>query len=163
VLCHVRRGYPYIPGRETSQLPERDGREREGDRRRSGEVGFVVGGRDISPPDNSPGQFPSQLGQFPPYRSKPNFKIIYIYIHVYTHAYIYTYMHIYIDSCTHVYTHTIHTCIHTYIYTYIQSYIYTYIQSYILTYFGILIHICIHTYIHVYSHTYIQMNMYVCL
>src|SRR6218665_2441923 len=57
----------------------------------------------ILPPDNSP----SQLGQFPPYRSKPNLKITYIHKCMHTCIHIYTYMHIHIDACTHVYT-----CVH---------------------------------------------------
>src|SRR6218665_3855498 len=47
------------------------------------------------PPDNSPGQFPSdnsfsQLGQSPPYRSKPNLKITNIHTCMHTCIYIHT-------------------------------------------------------------------------
>src|SRR6218665_285111 len=68
----------------------------------------LVGGTDISPLDNIPGQFPpdnslSQLGQFPPYSSKPNLKITYI------HTCMHTCIHIYILAYTH-------RCMHTRIY-----------------------------------------------
>src|SRR6218665_1275562 len=74
--------------------------------------------RDNYPPDNSP----SQLGQFPPYRSKPNFKLhnmhtcmhtcIHIYIHAYTHMHAHTHIRIqYIRM--HTYIH-VHIFMHTY-------------------------------------------------
>src|SRR6218665_3711945 len=107
----------------------------------------IYGGPDISPLDNSPpDNSPSQLGQFPPYRSKPNLKITYIhtYMHMCIHIYkYYTYMHIHIDACTHVYMHTIHTCMHTYKYSRIHIHLntviyidifwhnYTYMYTYI--------------------------------
>jgi len=57
-------------------------------------------------PDNSPRQFtpdnyhpdnsPSQLGQFPLYRSKSNLKITCMYAHMHTYKYIY--IHIYIHA-----------------------------------------------------------------
>ena len=88
-------------------------------------------GNGYFPPDNSsPGQLPSdkspsQLGQFTPYCSKHNLKII--YIHTCMHTCIHIYIHAYTHRCMHtrIYAYTIHTCIHTYIYLGIHIHLYT--------------------------------------
>src|SRR6218665_57360 len=95
------------------------------------------------PPDTSPDNSPSQLGQCP-----VPLKTQHIYIHVCTHA------------CIHIYIYAYsHRCMHTRIYAY-NTYMHTYMYSCIHIHLNTVIYIDIfwhnYTYMYTYIHTYIH-------